>query len=405
MLILQVILVISLAVCAAAAVYWIVAGWRLRRALRMSISMREGLALEPPSSDPPSVAVVIPAHDEEALIESCARGILAQDHGSLHVIFVLDRCTDRTEARLRSVVEGDARCTILVLDECPPDWAGKCNAASQGARKALELGVDYLLFTDADTRFDPGLVRAAVGLASRERADLVSVLSTLTCTRWDEKVVQPVASFNLLRMHPTDLVNRPQNPRAFANGQFMLFSRAIYEGIGGHHCVHEDLLEDIAFARKVRKHGGRGIIVNSDGMLRVAMYDSLQAMREGWKRIFIEVARRQPRRLMVWGCRAIGAGVLVPAVQVAALVLGSILYRQGDTPALPLAVGFVAVGVLAQLMVLRSFYRTAETPLLGILGYPFGCLVVGQLMFSGAADLRNGRPIRWGGRDYLLTPR
>ncbi|MEC9234384.1 MAG: hypothetical protein VX403_10790, partial [Planctomycetota bacterium] len=70
-----------------------------------------------------------------------------------------------------------------------------------------------------------------------------------------------------------------------------------------------------------------------------------------------------------------------------------------------LAVGFVAVGVLAQLMVLRSFYRTAETPLLGILGYPFGCLVVGQLMFSGAADLRNGRPIRWGGRDYLLTPR
>ena len=405
MLTLKVILVIILAVCGAAAVYWSVAMWRVRRALRMSISMREGLDVETPSPGSPEVAVVIPAHDEEELIESCARGILEQDHPSLHAIFVLDRCTDRTEARLRSVVEGDARCTILVLHECPPDWAGKCNAASEGARKALELGVDYLLFTDADTRFDPGLVRAAVGLASRERADLVSVLSTLTRTRWDEKVVQPVASLNLLRMHPTDLVNRPQNPRAFANGQFMLFSRGIYEKIGGHHCVHEDLLEDIAFARRVRKHGGRGIIVNSDGMLRVAMYDSLKAMREGWKRIFIEVARRQPRRLVIWGCRAIGAGVLVPAAQVAALVLGSILYRQGDTPALPLAVGIVAVGVLAQFMVLRSFYRTAETPLLGILGYPFGCLVVGQLMFSGASDLRNGRPIRWGGRDYLLTPR
>ena len=252
---------------------------------------------------------------------------------------------------MRSVVEGDARCTILVLDECPPDWAGKCNAASQGARKALELGVDYLLFTDADTRFDPGLVRAAVGLASRERADLVSVLSTLTCTRWDEKVVQPVASFNLLRMHPTDLVNRPQNPRAFANGQFMLFSRAIYEGIGGHHCVHEDLLEDIALARKVRKHGGRGIIVNSDGMLRVAMYDSLQ----DWG--------GRPSSRWLAGSRTCGLGLPGargcprPRRPGAALVLGSILYDRA-TLALPLAV-VVAVGVGPAHG--PPFYRTAET--------------------------------------------
>ena len=169
--------------------------------------------------------------------------------------------------------------------------------------------------------------------------------------------------------------------------------------------MHEDLLEDIAFARKVRKHGARGIIVNSDGMLRVAMYDSLMSMREGWKRIFIEVARRQPRRLTIWGCRSIATGTLIPAAQVAALVLGGILFTMGDVPALPLAAGTVTVGVLAQFMVLRSFYRIAGTPLLGIAGYPVGCLVVGRLMLRGASDLRNGRPIRWGGREYLLTPR
>ena len=375
---------------AAAAVHGIVAGWRLRRALRMSISMREGLALEPPSSDPPSVAVVIPAHDEEALIESCARGILAQDHGSLHVIFVLDRCTDRTEARLRSVVEGDARCTILVLDECPPDWAGKCNAASQGARKALELGVDYLLFTDADTRFDPGLFRAAVGLASRERADLVSVLSTLTCTRWDEKVVQPVASFNLLRMRPTDLVNRPQNPRAFAIGQFMLFSRAIYEGIGGHHCVHEDLRRT-AFARKVRKHGGRGIIVNPTACSgsRCTTRCRRCARVEAHLHRGGSPAAAPPGGLGLPGDRGgcprprrpgRGTGARFDPVSTGR--------HSGPAPG-----GRIRRGALPAHGPPER--RTAET-LSGILGYPFGCLVVGQLMFSGAADpKRTSHPMGW----------
>ena len=95
---------------------------------------------------------------------------------------------------------------------------------------------------------------------------------------------------------------------------FMLFSREIYEAIGGHEEVHEDLLEDIAFARSVRGHNGRGIIVNADGMLTVSMYDSLRSMCEGWKRIFIEVARRQPHRLVNWGIRSIAVGVLIPSV-------------------------------------------------------------------------------------------
>ncbi|MEE2681683.1 MAG: glycosyltransferase family 2 protein [Planctomycetota bacterium] len=405
MLTLQVILVLALIVCFGAAVYWMVAYWRMRRALSRSISMREGVDLPEPRGGWPRVAVVIPAHNEEAMIERCARGIMEQDYPELSAVFVLDRCTDRTESRLRALVGDDPRFSILTIDECPEDWAGKCNAARHGGAQALADGAEFLLFSDADTEFDQRLVRSSVGLALREEADLLSVLSTLTTTRWDERVVQPVAILNLVRMHPPDLVNRRERPRAFANGQFMLFSSDIYRTIGGHESVHQDLLEDIAFARMVRGNGGRGVILNADGMLKVSMYDSLAQLEEGWKRIFIEVARRHPRRLVGWGIRSLAAGALIPLVQVLAVVLGSILYVNGDPPALPLAVSAVGLGLLAQLLVLGSFYRTAGTPLTGIPGYPLGCLLVGRLMLAGASDLRNGRPIRWGGRDYVLTPR
>lgn len=405
MLTLQVILITTLVACFGSALYWIVANWRIRRAMSSSISMKEGADLPEPPEGWPSVAVVIPAHNEEELIERCARGIMNQSYPALRAVFVLDRCTDRTHALLQSLVEGDERISVLTIDECPADWAGKCNAAHHGAQLALEQGAEYLLFTDADTEFDLDLVRSSVALAIREKADLLSVLSTLTTARWEEKVVQPVAILNLVRMHPTDLVNRRTRPRAFANGQFMLFARGIYEAIGGHAEVHEDLLEDIAFARSVRGHNGRGIIVNADGMLTVSMYESLQSMREGWKRIFIEVARRRPRRLVTWGVRSIAVGALIPTVQVAALVLGAVLFNRGDHAALILALSAVGSGVLAQFMALHQFYRAAGTPLMGLLGYPLGCLIVGQLMLEGASDLRHGRPIRWGGREYILTPR
>ena len=401
----QIILIILIVMSFFFVAYWSIAWWRLNRAMRMSISMTEGRGIKPPPGGWPKVSVVIPAHNEEALIARSVEGMRAQNYPNLHFIFVLDRCTDRTEERIREAIGDDRRFTVHPISECPSDWAGKCNAARAGARFALEAGAEYLLFTDADVLFDPDLVQSAVALSIREHSDLLSALSTLTSNSWEEFVVQPVASLNLVRMHPTDLVNRTVNPRAFANGQFMLFTRSIYETIGGHDAVSDDLLEDIAFARLVKASGGRGIMVNSDRMLVVSMYDSLSAMREGWKRIFIEVARRQPKRLIHWGLRSTGVGVAMPSVQAATVAFGFLALGRGDVTGLVIALVSVLLGVFAQLVVLCRFYSKACAPRIGILGYQIGCLLVALMMFEGAYDLIRRRPVRWGGREYTLEPR
>ena len=401
----QTILLILIVVSFCFVAYWSIAWWRLNRAMRMSISMTEGRGIKPPPGGWPRVSVVIPAHNEEALIARSVEGMRAQNYPNLHFIFVLDRCTDRTEERIREAIGDDRRFTVHPISECPSDWAGKCNAARAGARIAMEAGAEYLLFTDADVLFDPDLVQSAVALSIREEAELLSALSTLTSNSWEELFVQPVASLNLVRMHPTDVVNRSINPRAFANGQFMLFTRSIYERIGGHDAVSEDLLEDIAFARLVKSKGGRGIMVNSDRMLVVSMYDSLASMREGWKRIFIEVARRQPRRLIQWGLRSVGVGLGMPCTQLATVGVGFLAFGRGDVTGLILALAAVLLGLIVQIAVLFRFYSTANAPKIGILGYHVGCILVSLMMLEGAYDLIRRRPVRWGGREYILEPR
>jgi len=401
----QTILLILIVVSFCFVAYWSIAWWRLNRAMSMSISMTEGRAIEIPPGGWPKVFVVIPAHNEEALIARSVEGMRAQTYPNLHFIFVLDRCTDRTADRVREAIGADDRFTVESIQECPSDWAGKCNAARTGARVAMAAGAEYLLFTDADVLFDPQLVQSAVALALREESDLLSALSTLTSKSWEELVVQPVASLNLVRMHPTDLVNRAINPRAFANGQFMLFTRAIYEAIGGHDAVSDDLLEDIAFARLVKSNGGRGIMVNSDRMLVVSMYDSLSSMREGWKRIFIEVARRRPRRLIHWGVRSLGVGLFMPCTQAATFCFGLLALGRGDVAGLVVALSAVLLGIITQSMVLLRFYSQARAPRIGILGYHLGCIMVALMMLEGAYDLIRRRPVRWGGREYILEPR
>lgn len=389
--------IICTVLAAVIAVYWSVVVGVVIALVPKIPKVADGLRVPEPS-EWPSVSIVVPAHNEERVIEGCVRTLLASDYPNLEVITVLDRCTDRTRELLRPFEAADPRLKVVENGSCPPDWAGKCNAARVGAEHATGR---YLLFTDADVEFDRGLVRASMGLTLRDGRGLFSLLPTLTTGEWFERVVQPAAALALLRLYPIDRVNRDEHRRPFANGQFLFFDRAIYDRIGGHAAVKDDLLEDIAFARAVEAAGSRGSIAVADGMMVVNMYPTLQAMRSGWKRIYIEACKRKAWRLRQHAIRIAAIGVAGPIAQLGALIAG--LAVGGWIGAA--AVIVVAIGVLAQTVALGSIYRMSRSPLSGALLYPIGSAIVAKAFWDGASDLLSGRPIRWGGREYVLTPR
>jgi len=373
--------------------FWIGLAFRLNSMVRTKSTIREGMSLPEPTNE--TVSIVIPAHNEERVIDRCATSLRSQSHKNIKIIFVLDRCSDRTLEILQKHAEEDDRITIIENDACPDGWAGKCNAARLGAAKATG---DWLLFTDADTKFDKELVRCAIASAIKRKAALLSILSTLTITKLFERVVQPIASTFLVRHYPVDRVNRKHRSRPFANGQFLLFSRKAYEEIGGHEAVKEALLEDIAFAKTIAKDtDGRVQLLFADGMLKCSMYPTFEAFRTGWKRIYIESHSRDMKKLKVSAITAILVGVLLPLASVAGIVVGF------DTS--PSLYWTSIATVVACIFVIGWLYHINDAPILFVFLAPIGAIVVASMLWSASLMLKNRTPICWGGREYILEPR
>ncbi|MFO0962371.1 MAG: glycosyltransferase family 2 protein [Phycisphaerales bacterium] len=388
--------------------HWAVFGYRAHREFRATPFVRDALALPAPAAWP-TLSIVVPAHNEERVAAACARSILASDYPGLELLFVLDRCTDGTRALLEPIAAADPRLRIVDNASCPPDWAGKCNAARVGAQHARG---ELLLFTDADTTFDPALLRASVQLMRAREWRMLSLFSAPTHDHWFERIVQPVASLMLLKLFPISRANAGDGRRPFANGQFMLFERAAYDALGGHAAVKDDLLEDLAFARRM-KHAklGQGVAV-SDGMLVVSMYDSWPAFQSGWRRIYIESCRRNPARLRRQAMEVLGGGVLLPALRTLALALAALvlLGAVGDPGDAGLRTAAWIAGALAagayllRTLVLGAVYAAAGFPRWSILLYPAAAAAVARIFLAGARDLLARVPVRWGGRQYVLEP-
>lgn len=382
----------------ATAIYWGLVPVRLRRIDRSVRRLHTGLELPVVEE---RISVVVPAHNEARVIGHLVRSVLSQREIEVELVIALDRCTDASREEVERAAAGDARIRIVEIDECPEGWAGKCHAAARGA--AVATG-DWILFTDADVRLDPDAVRAAVAIARDERVDLLSAFTSLASHSWWHTIVQPPAAVALLRMFPPDRVNDEARPRSFANGQFMLFSRRSYDEVGGHEAVRGAVLEDLAFAAAVHQVDGRVRVVRADDMIVTDMYESLDDLLLGWRRIYIESAKRNLRRLRRNAILVFGSGI-APLACWAAISVGILtaLEPEGRIGG-GIAILSGIAGVLAQGLTLASIFRRGGFPGRGVLAWSLGCFLVSREIWRGVGDLRAGRPIRWGGREYILKP-
>ncbi|MDD5399262.1 MAG: glycosyltransferase, partial [Dehalococcoidia bacterium] len=106
----------------------------------------------------PRCSVLVPARNEEANIGGCAGGLLDQDYPDFQVIVLDDNSTDRTWQILQDLAAEDTRLALIKGKPLPDDWLGKHWACSQLAEAA---DGELLVFVDADTYHEPGMLRGA----------------------------------------------------------------------------------------------------------------------------------------------------------------------------------------------------------------------------------------------------
>lgn len=329
----------------------------------------------------PTVSVIVPARNEEACLALCLESLVTQAGIEFEVIVVDDASTDRTAEIARSF---QPRAHVISAPPLPDNWTGKNNAMAAGARIAKGK---WLLFTDADTVHKPGSLARAVAEAEQHGASLLSYSPEQEVRTFWEKAVMPVIFAELAATYPPKKVNDPASPIAAANGQYLMISRDVYDAVGGHTKIANDLLEDVAMARLVKSSGRKLFFRYGGDAVRTRMYRSWPQMKEGWTKN-LALLFPKPRRLATFRAAEF---VVIVAAMIAGIV--AFLVSRFDLALMSIGIALTIAAFSLRRIQRANFSVGSNLLALG------GLAVFSQLLLRSARLHRN-RGVTWKGRTY-----
>lgn len=341
----------------------------------------------------PLVSILVPARNEQASIAACVQSLLAQEYPRFELLVLDDQSSDRTPAILHGLAAGDRRMRVIRGAPLPPGWLGKNWACAQLADQARG---ELLLFTDADTRHQPGALRNAVAALFGRQADLLALWPLLQADGLGEQLIVPLIPWSVFSILSLPLAERLSTPVLSAGiGQFLLFRREAYREVGGHAAVRSHAAEDLALVRQIKRAGLRWRLMDGQSWVTTRMYRS---MRQAWdglrKNLYPAFGYRALPLLLAWGWLNLTAWL--PLAVLARPALGPA--RELEPQAVVLAAVGVGAALLLWGLVLRWFGFSAWQAVL----YPIRIAVGLVLAADSVWSTRTGRA-RWKGR--RLFPR
>ncbi|HYY15759.1 MAG TPA: glycosyltransferase [Gammaproteobacteria bacterium] len=150
-----------------------------------------------PDADCPPVSILFSARDEAERLPPALASLLTQDYPHYQVIAVDDRSSHATGRILDESAAHYPHLNVIHLTELPPGWFGK----PHGLQCAYEASSGaWLVFTDADVRFEPEVLRRAVALVLQYRWDHLTLLGVVDMVGFWEKVarVRPLSNVTFM---------------------------------------------------------------------------------------------------------------------------------------------------------------------------------------------------------------
>jgi chlorobactene glucosyltransferase len=232
--------------------------------------------LESNRVSPLKISILIPARNEARNLEKLLPSLLAQDAVHFEILVLNDRSEDDTHL----VLEQFPQVQVLEGLPLPLDWLGKNWACHQLAKAATG---EILIFTDADTTWQPFTANAIAASLRQQNADALCAWAAQEVTDPISKLIQPLQQWSLLAFLPLFFVPlRMFSVAVAANGQCLAFTRAAYARIGGHQAVKRSVIEDMALARAVKHNKGKFLLLNGANAISTKMYSSSFEAFEGY---------------------------------------------------------------------------------------------------------------------------
>jgi len=366
----------------AIALLWVVQGTRAFRGMSKLPPLADVTPL--PDADCPRVSILVAARDEAAKLPEALPTLLAQDYPRYEVIVVDDRSRDATREILDEFSRADKKLKVLHLTDLPNGWLGKPHALATAYGEATG---DWLVFSDADVRFAPDLLRRALALVLQRRWDHLTLLGTMDLTGFWEKAV--ISYFGLgftLGVEPWR-ASDPRSRRYLGMGYFQLLRRAAYEAIGTHRRLAMEIVDDMKLGKLVKLGGFRSGVAAANDRIRMRWYEGLRNIVRGTTKNVFAFDDYSIRRV-VERVLAVLAVSLLPFV---ALLLSSGLTRI-----------LAAVSVIIGVALHAWCARTARVSWFYGFTHPIGACILCYLLLRGTVVTVRRGGVVWRDTFYSL---
>ena len=312
--------------------------------------------------DCPTISLLFAARDEAEKLPAALETVRTIDYPQLEVVATNDRSTDGTAQILSGAAKADPRLTVVNIENLPESWLGKPHALQRAFEASKS---EWLLFTDADVRFQPDAIRRAITLAKEKQLDHLTMLCELEMRGFWEKTALTFFGLSF---------NMATNPRAVSNptsraymgvGAFQLVKRHAYVTSGTHERLAMEVLDDMKLGKILKLAGFRSGVAVAQDHIVVRWHAGFGNVVRGVTKNFFAVAEYK-----LW----------LAAIQMTGLFLVNILpfvalsFLSGWTWWLALLGALMAMTYHA-----AAAYVMKVSPLYG-LTHPLGAIIFGYML-------------------------
>ena len=337
-----------------------------------------------------SVAVLVPARNEAAVLPMTLPALLEQEHGDVRVVVVDDGSDDGTgeiALEIASEARQQERCSVVRTSQRPEGWVGKVWAQQCGwhflegplDERAAD-SPDWLLLTDADIRHSPRSVHALLDKAAKGGYDVVSVMARLQAKTFWERIVIPAFVFFFHLLYPFRSVRRRSSKVAAAAGGCVLVRREALEKIGGFEAIRGEVIDDVSLAQALADSGARLWLGFDDQIVSVRPYVGLGEL---WDMVARSAFTQLRHRYWLVGLVVLGLGLFFSSPPLIAAVAGVLVISSDSADPFALRSLLCALGAWAiQTRVLAPFVIHHRVPFVYSASLPFASVLYAAMTWS-----------------------
>jgi glycosyltransferase involved in cell wall biosynthesis len=341
----------------------------------------------------PKVSVILPARNEEGFIEKCLDSLLDQDYDNYEIIAIDDSSEDATGRIITEFARKNSKVIHVSARPKPQGWMGKNWACMEGYKRATG---DLLLFTDSDTTHSKNVISLAVSHLLSLELDALTAIPKMLCLDTWTKITLPVLSTFLHTRFSALRVNDSSKKTGYFFGSFYLIKRSVYDAVGTHEGVKQEIIEDGALGKKVKESGHKMRMVRGDHLIDAVWARDWSTLWNGLKRLMIPLYL-QNSKIAVGIFFAVLFLLFMPYVLLA--YSAAFFYHAQSFSALFWA-SLASAGLLYTAGLLDARALGIKMPY-GVCG-PIGSFVVVAGFLCGILQAKSNMAVSWRGRAYSM---